>query len=50
MGILDSMTQQSQPQTTEQSAVENPQGSQQQGSMARMYQMLMQNSIKVLRI
>lgn len=30
MGILDSMTQQSQPQTTEQSAVENPQGSQQQ--------------------
>ncbi|PRI60963.1 hypothetical protein BVZ80_00018A, partial [Haemophilus influenzae] len=45
MGILDSMTQQSQPQTTEQSAVENPQGSQQQGSMAQMYQMLMQNSI-----
>lgn len=48
MGILDSMTQQSQPQTTEQSAVENPQGSQQQGSMARMYQMLMQNSINAI--
>ena len=48
MGILDSMTQQSQPQTTEQSAVENPQGSQQQGSMAQMYQMLMQNSINAI--
>lgn len=52
MGILDSMTQQSQsqsqPQTTEQSAVENPQDSQQQGSMAQMYQMLMQNSINAI--
>ena len=48
MGILDSMTQQSQPQTTEQSTVENPQGSQQQGSMAQMYQMLMQNSINAI--
>lgn len=48
MGILDSMTQQSQPQTTEQSAVENPQGSQQQGSMAQMYQMLMQNSLNAI--
>ncbi|HHF0499552.1 TPA: hypothetical protein ACSJ9Y_001604 [Haemophilus influenzae] len=48
MGILDSMTQQSQPQTTEQSTVENPQGSQQQGSMAQMYQMLMQNSLNAI--
>ena len=42
MGILDSMTQQSQPQQTL-----NPQ-EQQQGSMAQMYQMLMENSINAI--
>lgn len=57
MGILDSMMaqqqgQMAQPQNTDpamaQSAVENPQGSGQQGGMAQMYQMVMQNSMNAI--
>lgn len=57
MGILDSMMaqqqgQMTQPQNTDpamgQSAVENPQGSAQQGGMAQMYQMVMQNSMNAI--
>lgn len=57
MGILDSMMTQQQGQMTQpqnidpnmaQSAVENPQGSGQQGSMAQMYQMVMQNSMNAI--
>lgn len=44
MGILDSMAQQAQPQ---QAMQQNPQG-QQQGGMAQMYQMLMENSMNAI--
>ena len=48
MGILDSMTQQAQPQQAmqEQPMQQNQNG--QQGSMAQMYQMLMENSINAI--
>ncbi|OBX09606.1 hypothetical protein QV08_01340 [Gallibacterium salpingitidis] len=49
MGILDSMTQ-AQQQTTEQpqQAMEQPAQQEQQGSMAQMYQMVMENSINAI--
>lgn len=43
MGILDSMTQQAQPQQTQ---AQSPQG--QQGGMAQMYQMVMDNSMNAI--
>lgn len=48
MGILDSMTQQAQPQQAmqEQPMQQNQNG--QQGSMAQMYQMLMENSMNAI--
>ena len=48
MGILDSMTQQAQPQQAmqEQPMQQNQNG--QQGGMAQMYQMLMENSMNAI--
>lgn len=48
MGILDSMTQQAQANQQPQQATEQATPQEQQGSMAQMYQMLMENSINAI--